>query len=86
MNDSLDIYNNTNADVVLPGPGYTVPANSYVAISAIDAIHVARDPLFTVELWNSTLGVSVYGQDLGYGLNSSADLWMKRIANQEIQY
>lgn len=86
MNDPLDIYNNTGSAVVLSGPGYTVPASGYVAVAAVDAVHLAKDPEFGILIINSTLGVSAYGQDLGYGLNSAADLWMQRVATGAVQY
>lgn len=84
MNDALDIYNLTDADIICSNG--TVPASGYLSIAAADAIAWSKDPICRVNIITSQLGVSVYGNDLGTSQGSAADTWMTRVASSQIVY
>lgn len=84
MNDKFDVYNNTANDIVIQS--VTVPASSYVSVTAADVKDWCQDPLFAINVINSNLGISVYGTDLAYGLGSAADIWVTRVGNGTIVY
>ena len=84
MTDPLDIYNNTASDIVCAHG--TVPASSFISIAAGDAVAWAKDPIVVINIMDSSLGVSVYGIDLSYGLGSAADIWIGRVANGQVVY
>ena len=83
-NDPLDIYNTTSADIVCANG--TVPTGSYLSIAAADAPAWAKDPIVRVNVLDDSLGVAVYGVDLGTGQGSAADTWLQRVAGANIVY
>lgn len=84
MTDALDIYNNTGSDIVCANG--TIPASSYISIVAGVAAAWAKDPIVVFNLWQNNIGVEVFGIDFGYGFNSQADVWMKRVAEGSVLY
>lgn len=84
MTDPFDIYNNTAVSIICANG--TIPASSYISISSTDAQAWARDPIVISNLWETNIGVSVYGNDLSSGFDSQADIWMSKIAGGILVY
>ena len=85
MDNPFELYNNTGSDIVL-NSAYTVPAYGIVAVAAEDAANVAKLPLLVASVWSNTIGVSIYGYDQGFGVNSSADIWLAKVASGIVVY
>lgn len=85
MNDPLNIYNKTHEEITVIGMAIS-PSGGSISISSSDSVRLCNDPFFMVNLFNSSVGVSVYGFDLGSGVNSAADEWIKRVSAGRIIY